>query len=125
MKELREIKDDKLNDFDDMDSIELLPDQWVNAFDPIFENEEDIFKLGVVTDLGKKTSDNILCCCQKDKSHDETMKFILMNRPDQTDIKIFDSREQGQLIHLNDTTYANQMANIYDSSILIGRNFDI
>lgn len=27
-------------------------------------------------------NDNTLCCCQKEVSHDESMKFILMHHPD-------------------------------------------
>ena len=66
-----------------------------------------------------------MCCCQKQLSHDESMKFMLMHNENQEDKVIFEEREAGYLMHLNDVSYVNQMSNIYDSSILIGRNFDI
>ena len=94
-----------------------------DAFDDFIIDEEN-FEANL-PGFDAKDSDNIMCCCAKEKLHDESMKFILMHKPDQQDLVLFEDREAGNIIYLNDTREADQMSSIYDKTILIGRNFEI
>ena len=72
-----------------------------------------------------------MCCCRKEKSHDETMKFKLKVSPlfadkNPLDCTLFNSRQDGQLVQLEEA-FTNKMSIpiLIEKKMMFGRHLEL
>lgn len=95
-----------------------------NAFDEIDVDDAFNFESNIVA-IDAREEDNIMCCCCDDIPHDESMKFVLLSKNPDLDLVIFNNRQIGNVGILNQASNNINLFNIYDDTILIGRNHEI
>ena len=75
--------------------------------------------------IKKNIKEHEICCCQRGKLHNESMKFVLKADQEHKNMKLFENRAKGELIELYKTNLLDNISYIYDERFLIGRNKDI
>jgi len=76
--------------------------------------------------------DNIMCCCRKSLSHDETMKFKLKVSKEYEGVKslldctLFNQRQEGELIKLEEEqTNKLKIPTLIEKHMIFGRHIEI
>lgn len=130
MKVMREFREPDQRDSKPKNALDIFGDFEELDVEDAFNFEQNL------TGFDTKAENNIMCCCQKEKPHDESMKFVLLSKENmkgngkeltqnKSDLVIFEEREMGAVTLLNPPLKNVNLPSIYDYTILIGRNIEI
>lgn len=119
MKVMREFRDPVRRDSKPKNNLDIFGDFEELDVEDALNFEQNL------TGFDTKAENNMMCCCQKEKPHDESMKFVLLCKENESDKVIFEEREMGGVSLLNPPLKNIYLPSIYDNTILIGRNKEI